>query len=946
MNRLGTIIVLAITVAINLIFTTHQLFSEDILVTECVISKLEHLINTTQSEDYAFISIDAEGFTSFLAEFIDCRNNWENINYFQDNLLTIQFNKINCLFSQHINKTFPISYYFKKYFNQKCSSLDVNISKNRNITNEISINERNDYLWTFHHTKILAPNFHALILKFISYGIQQQIRNQKKLFHSFNALIYDDCNLKLIDKNIYDISYKKKNVPTIHIRYINNKIFCDKILRNLNLNLSNILTFENYKNVGLPINQYKIIDISKYNFVYIKKYKFIYLQSSLSKSIIDKPYNYLNKYLFIIGMNFSAIDNIKYENIFKSPNSESINKLLLQMNKYKDRKPRIIFYYKNMFNKILIEYNSSSIDSNDKISIYHSILNSLNWSSFLMISLNPMVPSSNIINEYNSPGFGKSKRHNLLFYVRTNILPELPIEKMTYLLIKDKKHPNYGRPSIYLQMTVGMLILQGIFNYTNEELLDLANYDQMTRWSLYVDGDVTKKSRISRRAWYGFKEKARLLNFDDLIFETIVKIQVEKFYPDECNVRQDVCQFYTNSKPLGRVGLFRAVIKHFLKHLKNIKINDFEKLDINLTSKYIKDENDSWECFGAVKRKTSGWTLKELSEDLFILITKFRSEPVLHHMESYKLMERLLRDQCNVITIDIDGNNVERVEYKHAKDVKGNSLQSVSDPDVSYNHHKGKGLQVQLAEVFDLPSVSDIKNKIKKTRKPIIIIYVKVEGAHVYDGDGLLEAMKFAQAEGFNVIRWLADTSYGSLKNFLEARNLGIELISPVPGKKPNFLEENSAELNVPESHEENVEPKITLITEARPEECPNGKSDPIVEIDLGKCLACPLLTTCLEIASLKSVKNPDMKRKSNGENDENELINDERREYMKHGDGGVIYRFRSGGESTNSILKNCFGMDRLRVRGIRRSQFAIKMMAIGFNIKKIVVWNRNNEWL
>ena len=73
----------------------------------------------------------------------------------------------------------------------------------------------------------------------------------------------------------------------------------------------------------------------------------------------------------------------------------------------------------------------------------------------------------------------------------------------------------------------------------------------------------------------------------------------------------------------------------------------------------------------------------------------------------YRLLERLLREQCHVgkhqdgrprDDDDDAGECKVPVALKDPKQVSADSLQSPHDPDVAYSGHKGKGYEVQVAE--------------------------------------------------------------------------------------------------------------------------------------------------------------------------------------------------------------------------------------------------------
>ena len=80
-----------------------------------------------------------------------------------------------------------------------------------------------------------------------------------------------------------------------------------------------------------------------------------------------------------------------------------------------------------------------------------------------------------------------------------------------------------------------------------------------------------------------------------------------------------------------------------------------------------------------IKPSESAKTLASGSVDLFDLVAQFKDNPEVKGMHSYKLLERVLKEQCNV---NVDNKNP--VEVKRPKEIPSDSLQNPSDPDATY----------------------------------------------------------------------------------------------------------------------------------------------------------------------------------------------------------------------------------------------------------------------
>ncbi len=90
---------------------------------------------------------------------------------------------------------------------------------------------------------------------------------------------------------------------------------------------------------------------------------------------------------------------------------------------------------------------------------------------------------------------------------------------------------------------------------------------------------------------------------------------------------------------------------------------------------------------------------------MFDLGERFKGDPAVSAMHSYKLMQRVFSDQCHVETDDAGGP---QETIKKPAEIPSDSLQNPSDPDATCSGHKGQGYQVQIMETF---SRSEDKNK-------------------------------------------------------------------------------------------------------------------------------------------------------------------------------------------------------------------------------------------
>jgi hypothetical protein len=170
---------------------------------------------------------------------------------------------------------------------------------------------------------------------------------------------------------------------------------------------------------------------------------------------------------------------------------------------------------------------------------------------------------------------------------------------------------------------------------------------------------------------------------DALLFDNITDKLATLFKVKTDHQRIDSVHIKSNMRRLGRIGIIASSIRKFLVNLKRNHKDHFDTVDNALIERYLSKE--SLRCFSMVKPSESAKTLASVSADLFHLVEQFKGLPDITDMHSYKLCERVLKEQC---TVSDDGT---RVEVKRPKEIPSDSLQNPSDPDATYSGHKGPG---------------------------------------------------------------------------------------------------------------------------------------------------------------------------------------------------------------------------------------------------------------
>lgn len=495
---------------------------------------------------------------------------------------------------------------------------------------------------------------------------------------------------------------------------------------------------------------------------------------------------------------------------------------------------------------------------------------------------------------------------------RDHIVPGLPVNK-----VFKNYHWAMGRPTKELYAMLGVMILQQMHDLTDEETIHQFAFNLEWRYALGITDESDDESYLCPKTLWTMRHLLTEQNLYGVVFESVTDKLAKVFSVDTSKQRCDSVHLFSNMRHLGRIGLFCKTIKKFLVNLKRHHKDLFEALGKELTDRYFSKQGEA--IFSMVKPSESIRTLEVLGSDLFFLIERFKDHGQIIGMSSYQLMVRLLKEQCHV---EQDAETqVQRVSIKPNKEVPSDSLQNPSDPEASYDGHKGQGYQMQVSETYC---------REEETKTLSLITEVIVESAHKSDTNALIPLIEATQKRGLGPEEALVDAAYGSDENCQKAKSLGVEVISPVMGKP----QENALTLT-----------DFTLRKEATVIACPQGHAPAKVKHKKGKYIAVFEGQTCSSCPRLKDCPVQSGKKGYYLRYDAKTLRLAQRRAHEKTPEFREVYRFRAGVEGTMSQLDRKTGLKHLRVRGLAAVSFCATLKAAGINILRAVAFkNRQDE--
>ena len=484
---------------------------------------------------------------------------------------------------------------------------------------------------------------------------------------------------------------------------------------------------------------------------------------------------------------------------------------------------------------------------------------------------------------------------------RKYLLEKLPVAKIVHYFTEDM-----GRPSKELYTAIGVLMLQQLQDISDDKVTDELAFNIAWHYALDITDGSDASMYISERTVRKYRQLVIKEGLDGILFNTLTDTLIKEFQVDTSKQRLDSTHIQSNMRNLGRIRIFAVTIKKFLKKLARTHAEEYSCLQLEFIQRYLGKDSES--CFSRVKPSEAAKTLDQVSTDLCFLIESFRAYESICSLPEYKLLERVLREQCTVV----DTGGKAQVTVKPPKEVSTDSLQNPSDPDASYDAHKGQGFQVQIMETYQTEK--------QDGKIPNLITHVEVEPAHVHDSHALQPAIDDTAQRDCCPNELLCDTLYGSEDNIQKAQGKGVTVIAPMPGNTPK---EGFSLADF------TCDPATQFVTQ-----CPQGyhpqktyrtrKNRLCANFPKETCLACQRHIDCpVQLG----------KKAAYLHYDDEMLRHAQRRAHEETPEFRNKYRWRSGIEGTNSHLKSDVGAARLRVRGLPAVRFAATLKALGLNI-------------
>ena len=486
------------------------------------------------------------------------------------------------------------------------------------------------------------------------------------------------------------------------------------------------------------------------------------------------------------------------------------------------------------------------------------------------------------------------------------------LELMPVDAISGHFDPTMGRPTKELYSIAGLLLIQEFMDWTKDESLDAYSFNINVHYALNLEPVTHDISRRTLERYINLFEEEGLAK---ATMDEITTMLVEKLGTKIDQQRLDSTHIFSDMASFGRTRLMGVAVKRFLTQVIRHNKQDYNLLDESLRQRYAPGVN---QLFADTKKDRESRRLlrQKVADDMYYLIQRFADMDKYTRKDTYKALERIFYEQCEV--------NEETVSIKQK--TGGNVMQNPSDPDATYDGHKGPGYQVQISETCNPENEAQL------------VTCAIPQTAAESDANAVGEVLEDLQANNLMPDELLADTGYTSDDNVQLAEQQGVELVGPVPSGSSKSKDDEYEQLNIDDFNVDEATEEIVC--------CPAGHKPQSSEHnnETGKtktvmpesaCSQCRFFEQCPveKIREQYKLEHTAKQRRLAGRRREQDT------EVFRE-----RYKTRGGIEGTNSGLKRKTGLGRLRVRGRPAVFHRIYLKIVGWNILRASVCAKMRE--
>ena len=499
---------------------------------------------------------------------------------------------------------------------------------------------------------------------------------------------------------------------------------------------------------------------------------------------------------------------------------------------------------------------------------------------------------------------------------RKNIIPVLLAQEPLF----EGLYGETGRPNWSVARMLGVMVLQEMFDLSDQDALDSLSFDARWQHALELDGS---NAYLSRRSLVAFR--SRLVAHDPEmtrmreVFQAIGKQAISDLDISVRQQRIDSTHVVSNIRSRGLLDLFKQTLLVFLRHLKAEHSDRFKMLPEALCTWFsarTEANGDAWDGVGSKPQD-----LQQLAVWIHSIQTSFSEDEAVRDCEPYGVLVRLFQEHCVVEPPgddDPEPDGEPSIRIKKKSDKPGLSLQSAHDPDAGFSPQKGVGYSAQIVETCG------------NGEKPEIITTFEVHSAGMRDFGQTAPAVERLEKAGLKPAELIGDSHYVSGGLILSLKKREIELLAPA-GRgqlrrdlvgRDQFKFDEAGELTAcPMGH--------APVGHVRRTSSSDRKEKMHAQLDESKCGDCPLQGRCVARRPNSGKGRWRIDIEADLRARDQNLADQQTDEWRRR------YRIRSGIEATNSELKRRHGLGVLRVRRLPRVKLAVVNKLMACNVKR-----------
>lgn len=473
-----------------------------------------------------------------------------------------------------------------------------------------------------------------------------------------------------------------------------------------------------------------------------------------------------------------------------------------------------------------------------------------------------------------------------------------------------------SRPNFPINIWAGLEIIKGMFDYTDQELLEQFHFNLLTAYALGQEnlGEVT----LCERTLYYHRE--RLLEYEartgrNLLeeeFKAITDEALEKLSINAKTQRMDSSFVGSFIKQMSRLELIAKVLQNFYRDLPEAERTRWA----SRLGPYVEDE--AKHIAYHLKRAEVEGCLKELGCLLFELHQAYAADELVSGLKSYQHISRVLLEQFNIV----EDSGRTTIKVKPAKEISSESLQNPADDTATFRRKNGEGHKGHLFNVAEtccpenvVQLLTDVSAYQNVAADDVILAERLPE---INERTGLEEMVVDANYTGDNSEKICTQETVSIIPTEVKGRKLPPDEVSLA-----DFHFDSGAITSCPEGH--------SPMAQINKPECGHH----IARFAKDQCSVCPRVENCLVRGRQQFYSLSFSAR---------QLLLSQRRRQLGEEDYREKCNLRPAIEGTISQFKRLMHNGKLRVRGLNKVRNTIILIAIGINFGRLWAYSVENS--